>query len=186
MVSLSNWKYLSLLNIQSFSLAMLTSNHCLTEGAGAGLIITCSDAHLTPIDASKGLYRDNKRGGAQVRVPRSADATGNNACGRKLQGFAYGYNGGQVIVLCSDNEAGAANKYITPTLQNFRDGGDLRPNPRVIEIGVDALAGALSVKILHELFHVGGFYTQAQNGFGIDNPCKLEAILDSVKLIDSD
>jgi hypothetical protein len=93
-------------------------------------------------------------------VPRAADAAADNACGQTLQGFAYGYPGGQVIVLCSDSEHGAVITYSTPTLDAFRAAGDLRKLTEVNQKGVDGLAGALSVKILHELFHVGGFYSQ--------------------------
>ncbi|KAF4633921.1 hypothetical protein G7Y89_g4195 [Cudoniella acicularis] len=140
------------------------------EGNSLGLIITCTDAHLTPIDSTNGIFRDIKRGGVRVQVPRIGTVNPQTACGFGLQGFAYGYPGGQVIVLCSDTEWGAAKVYNEVTLNKWRLAGDLRSNPLVINKGVDGLAGALSVKILHELFHVGGFFVQQGGPFGTTNP----------------
>jgi hypothetical protein len=77
-----------------------------------------------------------------------------------------------VIVLCSDTEWGAAKVFKPAILKKWNQQGDLRHNPLVISRGVDGLAGALSVKILHELFHVGGFWIQEQGGLGTANPCK--------------
>lgn len=142
-----------------------------------GLIIHCSDKHLTSIDVAKGIFRDTKRSNARVEVPRfEGTLNPTSACGWKLQGFSYNYPGGQVIVLCSDTPWGAAKVYSEATLKKWRAAGDLRRNPHVESLGVDGLGGALSVKILHELFHVGGFYLQARTGFGSENSCELMTI----------
>ncbi|RDL40227.1 uncharacterized protein BP5553_00206 [Venustampulla echinocandica] len=139
------------------------------EGGGTGLIIKCTDSHLTPIDPLRGIFRDKKRKNVRVQVPRIGTLNPQTACGYGLQGFTYGYPGGQVIVLCSDSPWGAAKVYNEVTLNKWRHAGDLRLNPLVISKGVDGMAGALSVKLLHELFHVGGIAFQQAGGTGTPN-----------------
>jgi hypothetical protein len=149
-----------------------------TSGAGSGLVIHCSDAHLAPVNPSKGTFTDTLRH-EQVTVVQTTDGSKDTACGGTLAGFAYSYNGGQAIVLCADSQ----NAALWPikltgefTWEGYRTKGDMRKTAEINAKGMDVLQAALSVKLLHELMHVGGFYIQSQSSVfnpNNQNQCEL-------------
>ncbi len=118
-----------------------------------GVIIHCSDRHLTTIDAAQGVFRDLTpgRGSPRVQVSRGAGHT-DNACGGQLRAFEYNFDQGHVIALCSDWDGGVLRSSNQLSTQKWRTNGDLRLAARAPN-GLNMFETYLSYKILHELMH---------------------------------
>ncbi|KAI4237904.1 MAG: hypothetical protein LQ349_001504 [Xanthoria aureola] len=128
------------------------------DAAPGNFVIHCSDSYLSTIDADTGVYRDNTRpgnfGGPRVQIPRTKDGEWtSNACGGHLRAFVYSFEGGKVIVLCSDSDSGALRAPKWNSLDSFRTGGTFLAE-NLSAIGINIFQQFLSYMILHELMHV--------------------------------
>lgn len=128
------------------------------DAASGNVVIHCSDNYLSTINVVTGVYRDNTRpgtfGAPRVQIPRSnGGGWTSNACGGRLRAFAYPFEGGKVIVLCSDSNSGALRAPKENSLDNFRTGGAFMAE-NLSAIGINIFQQFLSYMILHELMHV--------------------------------
>ncbi|KAL8662635.1 MAG: hypothetical protein Q9168_008230, partial [Polycauliona sp. 1 TL-2023] len=109
--------------------------------ASGNVVIHCSDTYLSTIDSNAGVYRDNTRqgtlGGPRVQIPKSSGATA-GACGGRLRAFAYPFEGGNVIVLCSDSPIGALLASTSNSLDPYRRGGAFGQVDKDNGIGLNA------------------------------------------------
>jgi hypothetical protein len=128
---------------------------------GIGLVIHCSDSHLSNTSPATGLYHDNSDGRrAQVRLP-TRTGTAQNACGNVLRAFEYPFtdkNGGtgHAIVLCNDGPRGALNAARHDEITELRTRNiDVR-KPPTGTLGMDLLGSFLTYMLVHEMMHVGG------------------------------
>lgn len=132
----------------------------------SGVLIHCSDAHLTKTDDRK--YIDTTRGKNDLislpKPPPEIVAT-DNACGGFMQGFAYK----GVVILCNDGPKSAFSEIRGDAVFGaWRTGGDLRTNPLVKTYGINEMSHYMSHKVLHEMMHVASL----AQPFGSDRQCQ--------------
>jgi hypothetical protein len=90
------------------------------------MVFTCTDKHLTTINAQQGVYLDNVYArNLQVRAPRPAGKTlpagVTDACAGINEAFTYTYdNKNAVVVLCSDWSGSALKPYSIVDMEGFR------------------------------------------------------------------
>jgi len=133
-------------------------NKAIVASNSVHLVFTCTDKHLTTLDAQQGLYRDFTwdNGVFRVTVPRSGAplAPGvTNACAGQSEAFTYQTNTYTVVVLCSDTEDGAMNSYDVVDAESYR--GKYFPPGNIIPttFGINIFARTLVYKIAHEMMH---------------------------------
>lgn len=141
---------------------MWFQNVVKAASAPGGLLIHCSDAHLTPIDTVNRKYIDTEKQWS-VTAPRPQGTLTDNACGGQIAAFAYSTGGQEVMILCSDSPKGALITNIDDTLDQWRQAGNLKDQQVFQEKGVDALGMHLSTKILHELMHVAAQWVRGSS-----------------------
>lgn len=122
------------------------------------MVFTCTDKHLTTIDAQRGIYLDKVYGNnLRVNAPRAAGRTlasgVTNACGGMNEAFTYSYdNTHAVVVLCSDWSGSALKAYSQVDMENFRISN--LPNTKfATDLGIDFVSSVLAYKVAHEIMH---------------------------------
>lgn len=130
-------------------------NNALTQVDNVNTVFTCTDKHLTTIDAQNGVYRDNVYGThSYVRAPRTGNlAPGvTNACGGQVEAFTYQTGTTSVVVLCSDWAGAALNSYDGVDIADFR-AKDWDQTTVAKSVGIDLVSRRLAYKIAHEMMH---------------------------------
>lgn len=128
------------------------------------LLIYCGSAHLKLIDRVSGLFRDQDHENIDVRGFRPADNS-EDACSSNAQAFGYptraGLKPGFILVMCQSafdkSDMDPATNLPKP-VAGWREIGDLKLanfNIQAPKVGIDVLEKYLSIKVLHEMMHVG-------------------------------
>lgn len=135
-----------------------------SESDDESLLIYCGSAHLKMTDRGTGTFRDPDHANVDIRgfVPAT---NSEDACSSNAQAFGYpipfGKNPGFVMVICQsafDKSAMDPNTNLPKKVAEWREAGTLlhfHPVTNPLLVGVDILERYLSIKILHEMMHVG-------------------------------
>lgn len=135
-----------------------------SESNDENLLIYCGSAHLKLTDRGTGTYRDPDHDNVDVRgfVPA---ANSEDACSSNAQAFGYptplGKKPGFIVVICQsafDMSDMDHNTNLPRQVVEWRKASNLLlVNDKMIapKVGVDLLEKHLSIKVLHEMMHVG-------------------------------
>jgi hypothetical protein len=118
-------------------------------------VFTCTDKHLTTIDAANGVYRDNVYGThSYVRAPRTGPVAPGvtNACAGQVEAFTYSTGSVSVVVLCSDWAGAALRAYDQVDIEDFRAKNWGQTTVAQNE-GIDIVSRRLVYKVAHEMMH---------------------------------
>ncbi|KAL6718585.1 hypothetical protein ACLMJK_004677 [Lecanora helva] len=133
------------------------------SGGEDNLLVYCGSAHLRLIDRTSGTYRDPLHKYVDIRGIIPADNS-DDACSSNAEAFGYPIPGdgkpGFIVVLCQTafDKSDMNDNNMPILLGGWQFDGNLKnvnakiPPP---EVGVDFIKKYLSIKILHEMMHVG-------------------------------